>query len=125
MSDHVYSHNMWETLINSVSPTLDEDQPEELMVLINQIGNCSLLEKTFNIRKSKRPMIDFLNEVYEFNTDKIKIDDWISALGFDVRHIDSVSTTIDDLKLIFSSRTEAIKKDLKEFVKGSITRCDK
>ena len=38
----------------------------DAIAFINQLGNCSLLDKSFNISKSDKPMRHFLEQVHEF-----------------------------------------------------------
>jgi hypothetical protein len=48
---------------------------------VNLLGNCSLLEKSFNISKSDEPMWNFMEEVLEFQNDPTKRAKWESALS--------------------------------------------
>ena len=59
----------------------DEEEAQELLQEINRLGNCSLLEKTFNISKSAKTLRTFLADVHEFKSATLKIDDWATALG--------------------------------------------
>jgi len=47
----------------------------EAFAFVNLLGNCSLLDKSFNISKSDQPMWSFLQEVHEFKEGKFNRQD--------------------------------------------------
>ena len=91
--DHTVADAWWGRLVNQaidaklagfagtdeerslVAPDNFESKLDALS-FINSLGNCSLLEKTFNVSKSDEPMWNFLEQVHEFKEEKIQRHDW-------------------------------------------------
>jgi hypothetical protein len=100
------------------------ESTKEAIEFINLLGNCSLLDKSFNISKSKHPMWDFLKDVHEFIEGKVKRDEWEMALS-----LSPVMTTPNgiELKILVDAikmRESLMKRELVEFVAGSKNRVD-
>jgi hypothetical protein len=91
---------------------------------INQLGNCILLEKDFNISKGKEAMRAFLSEVHEFKNDGARISTWARNLSLEEQHIDPESSDIKQLIDCICRRTKAIKDNVREWVYGYIERKD-
>ena len=83
-----------------------------------------LLEKNFNISKSNRPPKEFLEGVYEFKEGKLTIEEWATALDLKMSQIDSANTPIEVLRSLFADRTQKIRADLEQFVRGIKVRID-
>src|ERR1700731_4607532 len=69
----------------------------ELNAKVNDLGNCMLLEKNFNISKSNRPLKEFLQGVYEFKEGKWTIEEWARALDLGIPLVDSGEAPIEEL----------------------------
>jgi hypothetical protein len=118
--DHVLSIKAWEEMRKKAETP---DQPQE-SDSINQLGNCILLEKDFNISKGKKSMRAFLAEVYEFKTDVTHISSWAKNLGLEEQHIDPTSSNIQELIGCINRRTKALKDGVREWVYGFVERKD-
>lgn len=96
----------------------------EAVAFINLMGNCSLLDKSFNISKSDEPMRNFLKEVHEFKEGKIQITDWEAALSLSSTLTSPDGSTLPDIKEAVETRDALIKKDLIDFIAGQKHRVD-
>jgi hypothetical protein len=118
--DHVLSIKGWEEMRKKYERPDEIEFPDP----INQIGNCILLEKDFNISKGKKSMRAFLSEVHEFKIDVTRISTWASNLCLEERHIDSGSSNLDELTECINQRTKAIKDEVSEWIYGFVERKD-
>ena len=50
--DHTVAFSLWDDMLNGGLPEGVQDK-EDGLSLVNRVGNCVLLEKNFNISKSK------------------------------------------------------------------------
>lgn len=130
--DHVVAWNLWQTKLTHYVPgtqaQLDgSPQPtaEDLAPVVNELGNCMLLEKNFNISKSDRPLKDFLVRLYEFQQRPTRVEEWAAALELDMRQVDSLKTPVDTLRDLFRARTQRIRSDLEQFIRGTKLRVDR
>ena len=121
--DHTVAHSLWEKMVKGLPPK-DDDEEQELMQLINNLGNCTLLEKTFNISKSARPLKEFLDEVHEIKSGKIKIADWATALGLTDCLLDPSSASTKDIVDAIGKRDADVRQEVVEFVQGKRSRHD-
>ena len=96
----------------------------DAFAFVNLLGNCSLLEKSFNISKSDESMWKFLEEVREFKDGKIKRNDWESALSLTETLTSPETSTLTDIKKAIQARDSLIRKDLTDFIAGSKHRVD-
>ena len=126
--DHVVAWGLWRKKLQNQEEVSLEPQaipnPEEQEQIVNSIGNCLLLEKNFNISKSDKPLNSFLNNVHEFKTGQLAVDNWAAALDLNMAQVDSAATPATDLASLFASRAEKIRSNLVEFVRGSKARID-
>ena len=85
--DHVFSIKAWDDICKkqALPNQMEENNP------INQLGNCILLEKDFNISKGKKSAREFLSEVHEFKDDTARISEWAHNLMLEEAHIDPAS----------------------------------
>lgn len=121
--DHAVAYALWETKLAAGLPTGIEDQGDALS-LVNTLGNCSLLEKTFNISKSKQTLRSFMEQVHEFKEGKVALSSWAQALGLEDSMLDAVVAATDAIVQAIHRRDRAIRTELVEFVKGTKTRVD-
>jgi Protein of unknown function DUF262 len=96
----------------------------EAQCFVNHLGNCSLLDKSFNISKSDQPMWNFLKEVHEFKSNKLVRADWEGALSLnnDLTSPDGVDFGV--LVQAISVRDALIRTELSDFVAGTKIRVD-
>jgi hypothetical protein len=91
---------------------------------VNLLGNCSLLDKSFNISKSDDSMWAFLQEVHEFKQGVFVRQDWQAALLLDDIMTTPDGKTLVELKSLLQARDAAIRNELKDFINGSKPRVD-
>jgi len=121
--DHLVSYALWSAKVKGGLPTGLAD-PVDAEQLANMLGNCSLLEKTFNISKSSKPLSEFLALVHEFKLDTLKIIDWANALSVDRAILSPDKATTDAVVSAIKARDELIRAEAIEFVKGTKARVD-
>jgi hypothetical protein len=129
--DHVVAWDLWKSKVNALQAqppkdgeTLQQLHAEELGARVNELGNCMLLEKNFNIVKSNKPLKEFLEGVHEFRDGTLTIDQWASGLNLEGPQIDSAHSTVEVLRQLFVERTQRIRGDLEQFVRGTKARID-
>ena len=127
--DHIVAFNLWQSKLAALPPSETDGEPEEtpideLSSKVNELGNCMLLEKNFNISKSKATLKSFLDGVYEFADKKLELPDWAAAMDLDMAQVDCAATPIDRLQALFSARSQMMRNDLEKFIRGSKNRCD-
>lgn len=131
--DHVVAWNLWQMKIQQAPASQAVPSgpqaavpppPEDLEQAVNELGNCLLLEKNFNISKSNKPLKEFLDKVHEFKEGHLKISDWAQSLDLDMAQVDSAATPLTALRKLFADRTTKIRTELEEFVRGNKSRVD-
>lgn len=132
--DHVVASKLWETKLSQMvvaqpmasgqQPSVSAPSSDELKQAVNELGNCLLLEKNFNISKSAKPMKDFLEGIHEFKQKHPTIPDWATALDLNMAQVDSAATAPDVLRELFAERSAKIRAELEEFVRGTKLRVD-
>jgi hypothetical protein len=121
--DHTVGYGLWEAKLANGLPTGIEEKADAL-ALVNMLGNCSLLEKTFNISKSDKSLQSFMEQVHEIKEGKITMTAWSQALVLDGPMLDAAVATNDEIVLAIESRDKFIRGELIEFVKGTKNRLD-
>jgi hypothetical protein len=121
--DHSIAHALWEKKLAIALPS-GITEKDEALALINQIGNCALLEKSFNLSKSDRTLKSFLDEVHEFKTGKIPLAEWAGPLGLPESMVDPSSVDVDTLVKAIADRDRLVREELSEFVTGKRSRVD-
>jgi len=121
--DHTVAYALWDAKLTAGLPTGIEDRADALS-LVNTIGNCSLLEKTFNISKSDKTLRSFMEQVHEFKEGKVELSSWAQALGLEDSMLDADAAATDAIVQAIQTRDKAIRTELVEFVKGTKTRVD-
>jgi len=126
--DHVVAVKLWETLPGAT--TLDDPDDDgalgadDLSTTMNALGNCCLLEKSFNIAKGAEPLGAFLQRVHEFKAESLKIDDWARDLGVDAILVNPTGKPASEVRMVVEARTAAMKTELKEYLAGTRQRAD-
>ncbi len=126
--DHVVAVKLWEKLPGG-QPQADADDDsalsaDDLSTTMNALGNCCLLEKSFNIAKGAEPLRAFLERVHEFKTGALKVDEWASDLGVDAILVDPTGKAAADVRVVVEARTAAMKTELKEYLASTRQRAD-
>lgn len=126
--DHVVAVKFWESLIAAdatqaaqLQPTSDSD---DASVKMNALGNCCLLEKSFNIAKGAQPLQLFLDRVHEFKNGSVTVDDWTRSIGLAPVLVNATGMSVDAVGKAVDARTTEMKKELKEFIAGIRQRAD-
>lgn len=127
--DHIVACGLWEAKLDALknAPPAEDGKAENVDALspaINELGNCMLLEKNFNISKSKIPLKQFLDGVHEFKTGKRVIKDWAASLDLSMPQVDSAGTSPAELAGLIRERSKEIRADLEEFIRGTKSRVD-
>lgn len=102
----------------------DFESRDDAMAFINMLGNCSLLDKSFNISKSDKPMRHFLEQVHEFKKGEVQMGDWETALSLTSTLTLPDGVAFADIKSAIQTRDALIRKDLIEFIGGQKHRVD-
>jgi hypothetical protein len=97
---------------------------EDALPIVNRLGNCSLLEKNFNISKSDQTFKAFLDEVHEFKTGSVTVDAWALALLVPDSMLAPSTVDVNVIVTAINDRDKAIRDELVEFVKGTKARVD-
>lgn len=121
--DHTVAFSLWEDRISTGMPTGITDR-DEATALVNRIGNCVLLEKNFNISKSKEPIESFLNKVHEFKSGQLAVKDWSIALAVPTEMLNPTGHNVDAIRAAIDMRDKAVRDELAEFARGKKTRTD-
>jgi Protein of unknown function (DUF1524) len=89
--DHIVAFDLWNNKLAAClgsAPGTDGEQrglqTEDLRPRVNEIGNCMLLEKNFNLSKSNSSLKEFLEGVHEFKERKLELADWAAGMDLDM-----------------------------------------
>lgn len=102
----------------------DFPSKEDALAFINLLGNCSLLDKSFNISKSDKPMWEFLKEVHEFKDGTLTRNAWEKALSLTETLTSPERSTLALIKEAVQTRDNLIRRDLTDFISGIQNRMD-
>lgn len=127
--DHVVAVKLWETLPGGQPQEEDAKDDtaltaDDLSTTMNALGNCCLLEKSFNIAKGAEPLRAFLGRVHEFKTGALKVDEWANDLGVNALLVDPSGRPAADVRVVVEARTAAMKAELKEYLASTRQRAD-
>jgi hypothetical protein len=121
--DHTVAFALWERKLKAGLPT-GVKALEDALPIVNRLGNCSLLEKNFNISKSDQTFKAFLDEVHEFKTGSVTVDAWALALLVPDSMLAPSTVDVNVIVTAINDRDKAIRDELVEFVKGTKARVD-
>jgi hypothetical protein len=96
----------------------------EAQSFINLLGNCSLLDKSFNVSKSDNSMWNFLREVKEFKDKIIAREAWEAALALTVTLTEPAAADYNEIIKDIRARDTLIRTELASFIQGSMIRED-
>lgn len=144
--DHTVADAYWKRLIDSeikkkldgISISADDEAPaltvevspdgfeskDEAVSFINTVGNCALLEKSFNISKSDEPMWYFLKDVHEFKEGRIERGKWEDALAIPSEMTNPIGVEFGILTEKIRDRDRRIREEICEFIDGKLGRKD-
>jgi len=122
--DHIVAVKLWEKLVVPVGA--DDGSEDDASTVINALGNCNLLEKSFNVAKGADPLESFLVRVHEFKTSIHPIVDWCKALDIPEALLDptKVKASSNAVTTAIGDRTARMKKELIEYIGGTRQRAD-
>lgn len=121
--DHTVAFGLWEDKLSTSLPT-GITEKEDALAVVNRIGNCALLDKNFNISKSKAPVESFLNKVHEFKSGQRTVKEWSDALAVPAEMLNPTVCSADAVKNAIEARDKAIRDELAEFARGKKPRAD-
>jgi len=123
--DHIVSVNLWENILKEKAEELKatDIKEDEAKEYINHLGNCTLLEKTFNISKGKESMQSFLVQIDKYRDDSTRLE-WADSLNISDVLLDPKNATIKDILDAIDKRTKEIREEVVEFVHGKKKRAD-
>ena len=121
--DHTVAYALWEAKIEADLPAGYDDQ-EAALPVVNKLGNCALLEKTFNISKSDKTLQSFIANVHELETGEVSLTDWATALAIPSSLLDPTPATSSEVAAAIDTRDANIRAELVEFIKGTKRRVD-
>jgi hypothetical protein len=116
--DHIVWVKLWQ---NEVIGQLAVDEESRIL---NSIGNCCLLEKTFNISKSSDPAYDFFSRVHEFRDDPNKFVELVKTFRLPGSLLRPRQRDKRRLALLITLREQKIKDELKDYIDGKLKRID-
>jgi hypothetical protein len=119
--DHVVSIKIWD---KRGIPVESLTEGESAGSVINSLGNCALLCKSFNIIKSGDPLRTFMCKVHEFKNAPQDVDPWASKLGVSKFMLDGATSEVTQIISDVRTRDEAVRSDLVKFIRGEIHRAD-
>lgn len=124
--DHVVAFEMWRTTVGSLRKLeqIPVAELDDLELRVNELGNCMLLEKNFNISKGKGSLKAFLDGVRKIKDSVVTIDDWAKGMELDMMLVDSSHADLLALDRLIVERTQRIRSDLEQFVRGTKRRVD-
>jgi hypothetical protein len=120
--DHIVPVKIWETFGFRFDE--NDEAPTGSSVPAHAIGNCLLLESSFNISKGKDELDVFLNKVHEFRSGQVTADDWCRDLAIPLELRQPTSVSSKSVADAVNARTNAIKFELIEYVEGKRARKD-
>jgi len=120
--DHIFSSKIWEkcnTKLRKGSHSQMKHSDEELQSVINELGNCMLLEKNFNISKSDESLDNFLDRLDPYDKCDMRRKFYdamdITPNLHSYKEPFSPDIVFDEI----NARTKKIKGDIIEFIKGN------
>lgn len=123
--DHVVAVKMWDNLVASSSVTgTDDDDEDSARSSMNEIGNCLLLEKAFNISKSAKALGEWMPDIHEFKNGILDKNEWARSMSLTDDFVFPAGKSTGVVATAIETRTGQVKSDLKRFASGLIQRAD-
>lgn len=111
--DHIVSFASWERRLAA------GEGPEAWANDVNQLGNCFLLEKNFNINKLDKPLGELLDKLSALSVPAAR-SQWMEGMALGPEMVTPPSVPLEDLRSRILDRTARIKADLVAFVQGEV-----
>lgn len=108
--DHIVAFAAWNE--RRAAEAADESWAND----VNQLGNCFLLEKNFNISKTNKPLGDWLAQIDQYAKPDLRAH-WAAALDLADQMIDSGAIPLVELRALIDARTARVKGELLAFVR--------
>jgi hypothetical protein len=70
------------------------------------------------------PLKQFLEGVHELRVGEFTVEEWATALDLEMPQVDSANAPVTALRTLITERTQKIRSDLEQFVRGIKTRVD-
>jgi len=127
--DHIVACDLYQSKLDALKADVQTGEAnagniDDSAPMVNELGNCMLLEKNFNISKSNKPLKQFLDGVHEIKAHKFTVEEWATALDLKMPQVDSANTPVAELHTLFADRTQKIRGDLEQFIRGAKVRVD-
>jgi hypothetical protein len=126
--DHVIAVKVWETLPGA--QTLEGSQgdavptTDDFSTTMNSLGNCCLLNKSFNINKGADTLRAFLERVHDFKTGALDVEVWTGQLDLSPAFVDPLGLSAAAIRDEVDARTARMKAELRQYLAGSRQRAD-
>jgi hypothetical protein len=120
--DHTVAFALWDKMVKGWAE--EPGTEEQALPVVNQLGNCSLLEKSFNISKSDKSLKSFMEQVHEIKNGKVMLHEWAKTLAIADVMLDPATGSVDEIAKSIDEREALIRKEVVEFVNGTRNRVD-
>jgi hypothetical protein len=121
--DHTVAFALWERILASGLPAGVTDQ-EEAQAFANLLGNCCLLDKTFNISKSDKSLKSFLEQIHEFKSGQVNLHEWSTTIAIPLPMLEPTGACADNIAKAIQERDKLIRSEVAAFVMGVKPRAD-
>ncbi|NUP07965.1 MAG: DUF262 domain-containing protein [Polyangiaceae bacterium] len=124
--DHITAVKLWSLITGQEDPTTSTESADgvDVQSTVNALGNCCLLEKSFNIAKGADPLRTFLERVHEFKLDPSKVERWAAHVDISGELLSPNAHSAVEVAAAIEQRTLRVKAELKEFAAGARERAD-
>ncbi len=125
--DHLVAIKLWETLRRNPELPAGEQEPSsetDIASDVNALGNCCLLEKSFNIAKGAKTLQTFLSSVHEIKNGSVTIESWARKLEIEPVLLNPTDHSMEEVVQAISRRTDNMKTTLKDYIAGERQRAD-
>lgn len=106
----------------AADPARSKEQAKtDALGYINNIGNCMILNAGYNISKRKKPLSEFMDQMYEFSEEApaaVRVDrnHWMNVMRLNDAFINPVAHTIEEIVNAINARESLIYDELESFV---------
>lgn len=123
--DHVVAVKLWEKF-TSLDAKLSLEDADDEEACYNDLGNCLLLETSFNISKSDSPLGDWLKEMAEFKAGSLsgREAEWAESFRLPQILLYPRNKQKASIAQAIADRTTSMKAELISFITGKTFRRD-
>jgi hypothetical protein len=115
--DHLIAYDLWTSLFGAQSDS-ESNNEKGVNVTSNDIGNMMLLETNFNISKSNDTLSHWISGIHEFKKNKVDLSVWLASMRIPKTYLAPKAEDELQIKKDIESRTNEIKTELYEYIKG-------